>query len=85
LREVDWDADGYRFIPTRDGTDLHAAYQLLSDNAQDERNEGTIKPKNRRKSAYGQGTDIEARRGAFDRCAIRTAITVEMLIREQRK
>jgi hypothetical protein len=56
-------ADGDRFIPTRDGTDLHAAYQLLPDNGQDDRSDASSKPKNRRKSAYGQGTDVDARRG----------------------
>jgi hypothetical protein len=58
-------ADGDRFIPTRDGTDLHAAYQLLPDNGQDDRADASSKPKNRRKSAYGQGTDVDARRGAL--------------------
>ncbi|GFZ51047.1 APC/C activator protein CDC20 [Saitozyma sp. JCM 24511] len=53
---------GDRFIPTRDGTDLHAAYQLLPDNGQDDRADASSKPKNRRKSAYGQGTDVDARR-----------------------
>lgn len=63
-------ADGDRFIPTRDGTDLHAAYQLLPDNGQDDRADASSKPKNRRKSAYGQGTDVDARRGELVVCEI---------------
>jgi hypothetical protein len=60
-------ADGDRFIPTRDGTDLHAAYNLLPDNGQEDRADSSSKPKNRRKSAYGQGTDVDARRGESSR------------------
>ncbi|ORY31623.1 WD40-repeat-containing domain protein [Naematelia encephala] len=53
---------GDRFIPTRDGTDLHAAYQLLSDADGISGREMAGKPKGRRRSAYGQGTDQDVRR-----------------------
>lgn len=49
-----------RFIPVRDGSDMHAAYQLLVDQANDPN-----KASRRRKSNVGQNTDVEARRGGF--------------------
>ena len=52
-----------RFIPTRDGSDLHAAYQLLPDVDAVTGKEVVSKPKGRRKSAYGQGTDQDVIRG----------------------
>jgi len=53
----------FRFIPTRDGSDLHVAYQLLPDVDAATGKEVVSKPKGRRKSAYGQGTDQDVRRG----------------------
>lgn len=50
-----------RFIPTRDGTNLHTAYQLTPDsNAHGRDTHGR-----RRKSNVGQASDVEARRGPF--------------------
>ncbi|TXT15821.1 hypothetical protein VHUM_00324 [Vanrija humicola] len=51
---------GDRFIPTRDGTDLYAAYALLPDSSGN--HDGPSKPRQRRKSGHGQCTDAEARR-----------------------
>lgn len=48
-------ANWLRFIPTRDGSDRHAAYQIASGS------DG--KPKSRRRSAIGQSTDVETRKG----------------------
>ena len=52
-----------RFIPTRDGTDLHASYQLLSEHGGVSGSE--MYKGRRRKSFVGQGTDVEARKGEF--------------------
>lgn len=46
------------FIPNRDGTDIHSAFQLLPETSA----ESSAKARVRRPS-HGQGTDAEARRG----------------------
>ncbi|KAK8853417.1 hypothetical protein IAR55_004123 [Kwoniella newhampshirensis] len=56
---------GDRFIPTRDGTDLHAAYQLMTD-ANGMTGQLVGKVKGRRKSGHGQATDGDVRREQVD-------------------
>ena len=52
-----------RFIPTRDGGDLHAAFQMMTESSPGPVDGYAVKHKAKRKSAYGQGTDADARRG----------------------
>ncbi|KAK4684298.1 cell division cycle 20-like protein 1, cofactor of APC complex, partial [Tremellales sp. Uapishka_1] len=53
---------GDRFIPNRDGSDLHAAYQLMSDGNSPLGHEKGHKSKTRRKSNHGQAGEEAARR-----------------------
>lgn len=59
-----------RFIPTRDGFDLHAAYQLMPDVDSLTGKEVVSKPRGRRKSVYSQGTDQDVRRGGSSLVAL---------------
>jgi cell division cycle 20-like protein 1 (cofactor of APC complex) len=56
---------GDRFIPTRDGTDLHAVYQLMNEVDPITGREIVGKPKGRRKSGQSGGTDQDVRRGEW--------------------
>ncbi|ORX39456.1 WD40-repeat-containing domain protein [Kockovaella imperatae] len=53
---------GDRFIPTRDGSNLHASFQLMPEIDIITGKEIVSRSKTRRKSLYGQGTDQDVRR-----------------------